>query len=199
MEENNNITYNLGAFISYMGSPEMISQGLFGNYYAQELDVLYETPNMINPADFTASPFYITNAYNNFVGNSASGGFAGYLFPNLPLAIKLSSASKIVPKNRPILLFNGNTAHSSAFWWLQSGGLYLGGRLAQQDETNTTLVYYPGRFVSNGRYPATWDRIENFKTFLTPGRGIFILLEVFNTGEIEVKSLILKYMISGCR
>jgi hypothetical protein len=38
---------------------------------------------LAQPADVTASAFYITNIQNYVIGNAASGGWAGFAFPIL--------------------------------------------------------------------------------------------------------------------
>ena len=45
--------------------------------------------------------------------NAASGGFAGFFYPVLPKPVGLSRSIAIVPSTRPLLLFEGNVAHSS--------------------------------------------------------------------------------------
>eukprot|EP00475_Leptophrys_vorax_P012438 TRINITY_DN1888_c0_g1_i1.p1 TRINITY_DN1888_c0_g1~~TRINITY_DN1888_c0_g1_i1.p1 ORF type:complete len:1154 (-),score=257.11 TRINITY_DN1888_c0_g1_i1:36-3497(-) len=187
VEENNTFSYNLGAHIHFLGDNQNISQGTFGSFYSQTLGILVENPKMILPADFSASPFYITNAMNFFLGNAASGGWAGYAFPNLPQGIKLSQSTKISPKNRPLGLFKGNTAHSTAYWWQQAGAIYLGGQLSPVSANDSTLLYWPGRVVNNTRDTCSvdttvsvycsaanyvWTRFEDNKVFLTNGRGM---------------------------
>jgi len=65
VEEHNRFEYNLAAFVHVIGRPaEGPGQG--GEYF-------YETDELRNPADAAAAGFYITNAMNSFVGNTASG------------------------------------------------------------------------------------------------------------------------------
>lgn len=42
---------------------------------------------------------------------------AGFIYPVLTKAIGFSRGSKVVPASRPLLLFDGNTAHSSGYMW----------------------------------------------------------------------------------
>ena len=42
----------------------------------------------------SASGFYITNPYNDFVGNAASGGWAGFAMPSLPSPVKLFASKR---------------------------------------------------------------------------------------------------------
>jgi hypothetical protein len=65
VEENNRIEFNLAAYIHVIGEP---AQG-----WSQAGANFIETPSLLNPADSSASGFYITNAMNTFIGNSASG------------------------------------------------------------------------------------------------------------------------------
>lgn len=39
--------------------------------------------------DIAASPYYFTNSYVKIIGNAASGGWAGYSFPNLAKPVGL--------------------------------------------------------------------------------------------------------------
>ena len=104
MEENNTITFNLAAYIHVLLRP---AEG-----FGQPGEFFLESPDLLNPADTSAAGFYITNAYNTFVGNAASGerrvrfllrmvllglnmcgwstgGWTGFAFPNLPRPILL--------------------------------------------------------------------------------------------------------------
>jgi hypothetical protein len=67
VEENNTISFNLAALIHNIG-PE----NPWG--YAQTTNYLYtQSATLTNPADVTASGYYITNVHNNLIGNAASG------------------------------------------------------------------------------------------------------------------------------
>ena len=112
VEENSTYEYNFGAHVHWLGDSQRHSEG--GYYGSQGLFWVDENPNMILPSDSAAAVFYITNAYNHFIGNAASGGWAGYAFPNLPLAVKLHAnyrGGKFTPSSRNLLSFKGNSAH----------------------------------------------------------------------------------------
>lgn len=67
VEENNSIEFNLAAHIHNIG-PDQPGGG------SQRTDSVYvESPDLVLPADATASGYYITNIHNNIVGNAASG------------------------------------------------------------------------------------------------------------------------------
>jgi G8 domain len=66
VEERNVISYNLAAHIHTLG-PD-IPRG-----WAQTTKTYREGPELTLPADVTASGFYITNVFNNIIGNAASG------------------------------------------------------------------------------------------------------------------------------
>ena len=95
-------------------------------------------------ADTSASAFYISNAYNYFIGNAASGGWSGFAFPNIPVAIGVYWGSSIEPQNRPNPTedsFIGNTAHSSGFYWEAHGAcMYVGARLTSNDDGVTKIL-----------------------------------------------------------
>lgn len=44
----------------------------------------FQTETILNPADHSASGFYISNVHNYIIGNAASGGWAGIQFPVFP-------------------------------------------------------------------------------------------------------------------
>ena len=52
--------------------------------FSPDMDDVYQTVDLLLPADVTASGFYITNANNSIIGNAASGGWAGFALPVLP-------------------------------------------------------------------------------------------------------------------
>jgi hypothetical protein len=89
------------------------------------------------------------------------------------------------------LQIDGNTAHSTGWWWDRAGAFYFGGDLYYN--SNNTLEYNPGRGTF-GRSPCrqdpclpnatscpTWKctvaqqssiRLTNTKTFLNAGVGV---------------------------
>jgi G8 domain len=66
VEERNVLSYNLAAYIHTIG-PD-IPRG-----WGQTTDSYIEGPKLTLPADVTASGFYITNVFNDIIGNAASG------------------------------------------------------------------------------------------------------------------------------
>ena len=128
--------------------------------------------NLLLPADSTASGFYVTNARNTIVGNAASGGWAGFAFPTLPNAIKLHRTygnANFDPSSRDVLRFEGNSAHSSGFWWHSAGQIYVGGRLWHPWSNSDHLRYNPCR-----THPARsgLTRFVDTKVFLGRGVGV---------------------------
>ena len=139
VEEQNTIEYNLASFIHAIDGPLLMGSTL--------ADVL-QTSRIAVPADHTASGFYISNAYNYIVGNAASGGWSGLQFPVLPDPVdKTLRYNGIVPKDRPALVINGNSMHSTSYFGTQAGGLYDGGVLfwEEADTNSTVLKYNAGR------------------------------------------------------
>ena len=102
VEEYNTFEYNLAAHVHWIGGEPGRSTG-------QTCASVDQTDDLLNPADVTASGFYVTNAQNTLVGNAASGGWAGFAFPNLPFAIKLHKSAGFVPMSRDLLRFEGYT------------------------------------------------------------------------------------------
>ena len=106
------------------------------------------------PADGAASPFYISNMYNNFTGNAAVGGFSGFAMVSFAKVIGdwppgVTADDNYTPKNRPSLPngFYGNSARSTGYWWNRGACYYVGGVLYVTDESTGALSYIPGRVV----------------------------------------------------
>ena len=137
VEENNVIEYNLAAHVHVIGTPAWSSN--------QFIDDVYQTDDLLLPADVTASGFYITNANNSIIGNAASGGWAGFALPELPRPVMAHRAqSDVTPSSRTFLAFDGNTAHSTGFWWHNAGAIYVGGKLWHPNAGSDELRYNPG-------------------------------------------------------
>lgn len=193
VEENHSLTYNLAAHIHPMGpywqASEGITQGTFStgsqSFWSQYTATVTSNPKLVLADDISASPFYFTNAYSSIVGNAASGGWAGFAFPNLPAPKGFfRTVNNFVPKNRPTLLFQGNSAHSTGFWQSHAAGVYLGGNL-KTDATTGNTIYTAGRFlpardtcndttigssVNNKGCPAAnriWNKFFDTKVFLS--------------------------------
>ena len=179
VEENNNFEHNLAAHIHIIGYPNSRGSGQF-------LQDVEQRPELVLPADTTASPFYITNSYNTFIGNVAAGGWSGYALVSLPRPIQLHRHVKMTPNARPTKVFDGNTAHSTAFWWSDAGAVYVGG-LLEHPNSSDYLRYNAGRQIAgrqtcavdpintNGWCSAEnsrWTIFRNTKTFLVNGRGV---------------------------
>jgi len=148
VEENNIWSYNQAAHIHPLGPYQNPSLGLNGDsWWSQGLSYYTQTSSLLLPSDMAAGCFYITNTYNDIYGNAASGGWAGFSIPSLPLPVKLfASITNMSPANRPFRSpFRGNSAHSSGYWWATAGGIYVGGELSQP---NGVLRYTAGRSTS---------------------------------------------------
>lgn len=119
-----------------------------------------------NPSDNSASGFYVTNPRNSIVGNAASGGYSGFFYPVLPAPLGLNRAVPLVPSTRPMLLFDGNSAHSSGYFWENAGCIYFGGKIYY---VGNDLTYNSGRNEFDTRSldgsPAYME-FTNVKTFL---------------------------------
>ncbi|KAJ3128429.1 Fibrocystin-L [Nowakowskiella sp. JEL0407] len=178
VEENNTVEYNLGAFVHFLGPP--IVSTLFKT---SRLDWVYQnTTSLLVPSDMAASPFYISNSYNIFRGNAASGGWSGYIFPDFTKPLGLSENVPISPSSRTVLLFDGNSAHSTGFWSVHAGAVYVGGKL--EKDIDGRLRYIAGRSGTHetcsvpldahggcSEANQQWMKFTNVKTFLA-NRGI---------------------------
>jgi hypothetical protein len=187
VEEENRIEFNLVAHVHFLGTPARSS--------SQFIADVAESDDLINPADVTASGFYITNGHNYVIGNAASGGWAGFAFPELPSPIMRHRHLKgsYTPSAKPLLAFEGNSAHSSGFWWDRGGVIYFGGKLYHPEDGSDRLMYNPGRqnparstcaiepCESNhwsggcsceGTGYEAYTTLQNTKVFLSAGVGI---------------------------
>ncbi|KAM9952753.1 hypothetical protein ACTFIR_007808 [Dictyostelium discoideum] len=167
VEMDNTLSYNLAAFVHTIGEPAAGG--------AQTGETYYENENLTQPADSAAGGFYITNAYNTIIGNSASGGWAGFSFPNLEKPIGNHKNVEMEPQAFTTKVFEGNTAHSSGYQWISGSSIYVGGKLIT-DEVTGLLVYNTGRHsratCKDGIFsydPSTylWMRFNNTKIFLS--------------------------------
>ena len=172
VEEGNLLEYNLAANIHPITEVDGVATDWYRNGYGQDGITVLESPSLLIPADVAAGGFYITNANNRFIGNAASGGFAGFSFVNLPHPIGLHQSSTIIPENRPLAKFYGNSAHSSAWQWGNVGSIYIGGKLYYE---NNVLTYNVGRHSrdtkANDGSPQ-WMIFEQTQVFLT-NDGLF--------------------------
>lgn len=140
VEEGNTFGQNLGAFVHPIGAA--------AGGFSQAGQTFQESPSLSQPADAGASPFYISNPNNNLIGNAASGGVSGFSFPVLEKPIGVSRISPIIPSASPFGVIEKNTAHSSGYFSLQTGGcMYFGGSLREErlPGYQFKLVYNSGR------------------------------------------------------
>ena len=108
------------------------------------MNIAFDSKLHVLPARRPAG-FYITNGNNVVSNNAASGGWAGFVLVELPRPIKMHRNLLLTPSSRPLRLFDGNTAHSSGFWWLNAGMMYVGGKLFHPNSSSDILIYSPGR------------------------------------------------------
>lgn len=164
VEENNTISFNLAVHIRCIGPP-MVG-------VAQNGETYFEDSVALLPADRAAAGFYITNAYNTFIGNAASGGWAGYSFPNLPTPLGFNKDINFSPQKRSLKIFDGNTVHSSGYHFSNDGGcIYTGGKLWYNAGV---LTYDSGRYSrptsldarKNGQIVPDWMKFTNTKAWL---------------------------------
>mmetsp|Transcript_17779 Transcript_17779/g.35766 ORF Transcript_17779/g.35766 Transcript_17779/m.35766 type:complete len:1390 (-) Transcript_17779:60-4229(-) len=179
VENGNDLLFNMAAHIHMIG-PDIPAGG------GQTTNIYKESDTLTLPADTTASGFYITNIENNIIGNTASGGWSGFAFPNLPTPLGPSRNIHVSPLSAISLVLDGNTAHSTAWWWYHASGFYFGGSL-YYDDSDGLLTYNPGRsfdFTNHNRRSCAqdetwcsqenklWNRLTNSKTYLTAGVGL---------------------------
>jgi len=132
VEEDNTLSFNLAAHIHYLGTAP------WGDGQQTSLNVA--SPTLTLPADVAASGFYITNVHNNIIGNAASGGWAGFAFPLLIRPIGLHRSVVMRPSSRTALIIDGNTAHSTGWFWYHSSAFYFGGSLYFNSNNILTIM-----------------------------------------------------------
>lgn len=146
-EMDNDIEYNLVAHV-YAVKPFPYPHREYDDNDNEELGAdqwLYPEPDRVMPSDLTPGCFYCTNQHNNWVGNAASGGFAGFIFPATPYVVGASMQEAppgFEPVKQELLEFDSNTAHSSGQYWKQGGCIYIGGMLLSPDANNHSHHLY---------------------------------------------------------
>ncbi|KAG2483425.1 hypothetical protein HYH03_017681 [Edaphochlamys debaryana] len=145
VEEGNWLSRNLGAFVHVIGVP---AGGI-----TQSGETFVQSAGLAHPTDAAAAVFYSANPNNAWKDNAASGGFTGFSFPVLPEPIgdHRWMRSSVVPHQRPLKLFDGNTAHSSGYFYLMAGAIYVGGKLWINDADGGKLYYSSGRWEFDTR------------------------------------------------
>lgn len=98
------------------------------------------------------------------------------------------------------LVFDGNTGHSTGWWWRQASAFYVGSTLQYNKDTNL-LEYDPGRSKTFFRNTCTvnpcfilkkdcgrctndnrgWLRFTNIKSFLSAGIGFVSIIKTTAT------------------
>lgn len=171
VEEQTVIEYNLAAHVHCIDGCAV--------FHASHPDIVASSSRAI-PADAAASGFYISNAYNYVSHNAASGGWAGFHFPVLPEPADATIRFRtplVEPSKRPVLVFSGNSAHSTMWWTNRAGAVYVGGGLfytgsrdAGQgnwvaNSASSELRYSPGRIGTSTAQGDFFPRHYQLLTF----------------------------------
>eukprot|EP00421_Protoceratium_reticulatum_P040736 CAMPEP_0168436214 /NCGR_PEP_ID=MMETSP0228-20121227/40816_1 /TAXON_ID=133427 /ORGANISM="Protoceratium reticulatum, Strain CCCM 535 (=CCMP 1889)" /LENGTH=1116 /DNA_ID=CAMNT_0008450415 /DNA_START=45 /DNA_END=3392 /DNA_ORIENTATION=+ len=159
VEEQNLFEFNLAGFVHIIKKLSTYDGG------GQRGVTVATEPGRILPTDATAVGFYCTNAKNRWIGNSASGGFAGFHFPSVPKALGDSAAAfpDYWPDAQELLEFDSNTAHSSGYHWNAGPCIYVGGQLVESSPGSHDYRYVTGR--SNPARRAGLTRFTSTKVF----------------------------------
>jgi len=186
VEEDNTLSFNLAAHI------HPVSNIVANSGNGQTIPVFSQSSDLILPADATASGFYVTNLHNDIIGNAASGGWSGFALPVLHSPIGSNKNVNMRPADRLTKKFDGNTAHSTGWWWSHSGAFYSGGSLYYPPGSDR-LEYNAGRDQSKGRRAPclvdkcvtrnncddycgdgerAWYEISNSKVFMVASPGL---------------------------
>ncbi|KAG2489710.1 hypothetical protein HYH03_011817 [Edaphochlamys debaryana] len=135
-EERNTIDGNFAGFVHPLGRNNTCDA--IGSVFSAP--TIRQSATLLQPADWAASGFYISNPNNYLTNNAASGGVSGFVIIRLDSPIGLSRNVPIKPFQRPMGLLSGNTAHSSGYHWGEAATIYAGGSL-KYDTDNATLIY----------------------------------------------------------
>lgn len=214
VEEYNTLSFNLAAYIHAIGpEPPGGSGGQTTNIYQQgpnltlPADVtaagFYITNvrnniignaasgvcahgrKAINRVSIVLSSHYLTSL---LLFTFFCKGWAGFAFPVLKAPLQTFRNDIFRPSSVTGLTIDGNSAHSSGWWWGHAGAFYFGGALYYNG--TGVLEYNPGRSFSHDRRPCkvnacalgdcdygcpvedrAFIRITNSKTFLVYGVG----------------------------
>ncbi|KAG2444074.1 hypothetical protein HYH02_009017 [Chlamydomonas schloesseri] len=183
MEERNRITGNFAGYVHPLGRADTCAAN--GSVFGAP--TIRSSATLLQPADWAAAGFYVSNANNYIDNNAASGGTSGFMFLNLPLPIGLNRNVPLEPYKRPPLSFTGNTAHSSGYHWTQAAAIYCGGDLRYDPADNVTLMYKIERTVFDPRDPNNATRRVKFEL-----RNTKIWL-----GGVSVQSYGDRFMVDG--
>lgn len=108
-----------------------------------------ETQQAVRPRAHLLQNPHVTNQFP-LTTQLQLGGWAGFAFPNLQYPVGASADMRwFVPKNRPIIKFQGNSAHSTGFWQSHASGVYLGGNLVLVEPPTASTT---GTKYTTGRY-----------------------------------------------
>ncbi|MBL8911875.1 MAG: hypothetical protein JNM17_14375, partial [Archangium sp.] len=166
VEVRNELSFNLAARTKIMGPTDSMSLALL-NPPDQWGQTLLDSPTMVQPADRAAAGFYISNGNNRIVGNAASGGFAGFTFPSVP--IPTGGPSNVRPLDYAVSSFDGNSAHTAGYFWWSGACVYVGGVLDTVDVGGVTrLRYLTGRTTDWNLLRHGGDIFNNTRTFQCP-------------------------------
>ncbi|KAF5840653.1 hypothetical protein DUNSADRAFT_16026, partial [Dunaliella salina] len=169
VEENNWLEHNFAGFIHPIGVPAG-GYDQTGTVHVQALCHLYRyicanlafaslsTPAAVlalglvsNHENYTEAfrPCRIFGMFNNFGRDWIH--FA--VEKNKPNSHCLATqhAWIFVPMQRPLKRFEGNTAHSSGYFFLMAGGVYFGGKIWHNADDGGKLYYSSGRHASDPR------------------------------------------------
>ena len=129
VEIDNVISHNLVAHVHPIAPHDKPWIDYDGGGDYSDIDWIASNASRLIPSDLTPACFYCTNPKNRWIGNAASGGFTGYLFPTVsqPLGFSYLLADDdrraYEPMREDLLEFDGNAAHSSGQWFLNGASL----------------------------------------------------------------------------
>eukprot|EP01094_Clydonella_sp_ATCC50884_P004567 TRINITY_DN13609_c0_g1_i1.p1 TRINITY_DN13609_c0_g1~~TRINITY_DN13609_c0_g1_i1.p1 ORF type:complete len:1433 (-),score=246.70 TRINITY_DN13609_c0_g1_i1:56-4168(-) len=174
VEEGSLLEHNAAIHVNPITAEPGVPTDFFASGFGQDGITVRSTPHLLIPADIAPAGFYITNTNNEFVGNAASGGFTGFSFPNLPHPIGSHRDASVIPMERPLKRFYGNSAHSAGPFWSRNACMYVGGQLWYEDSDSDDLTYNVGRLsrnTMNDDGSPHWMLFEHTRVFLCQ-RGI---------------------------
>jgi len=166
VEEDNLLEFNLVALVHPIKPYAKPWKEYDSEPDSTENDWIPSKADRIVPTDLTPAGFYCLNPRNRWVGNVASGGFTGFVFPAVQEALGLSSGmySDLVPQENILLEFDGNTAHSSGQHYTNGACIYVGATLRMVEHSTKDYEYYYWKFGATS-YVRGFMLFNNTKMF----------------------------------
>eukprot|EP00004_Rigifila_ramosa_P012202 TRINITY_DN262_c0_g1_i1.p1 TRINITY_DN262_c0_g1~~TRINITY_DN262_c0_g1_i1.p1 ORF type:complete len:1255 (+),score=271.83 TRINITY_DN262_c0_g1_i1:3-3767(+) len=174
----NNVAANTTGHCYFLEDGGEMYNTFIGNLAADSAPVPAGSPVQLLPTDDRPAMFWITNPYNTYRNNYASGGTFGFWFalpvrPNGLSINKYANTSLVYPRLLPLLEFSGNHAHSA-----MQTGLHIDD-MQNADQTTSLASFTPkvGPYnptKQSWEYVASPGFVEGFTAWKCRNHGIWM-------------------------